>query len=433
MKDHKYGLFLKRRFLPIFVAQFLGGFNDNLLRSGLVVMIAYAHQKGIPLPIENAEVLVTICSALLVFPFILFSFLAGQLADKYEKGMLVRITKLAEVVIMLVACYGFATNNVYLLMVMLFISGTHSTFFGPIKYSILPDHLKKGELLAGNGFVSAGTYLGILSGLIAGGLLIEMEGNVIGYTAVTIALIGLFASLFIQHAKPAAPDMKINFHVVRGTAHIIRHARDSKSAFHAIMGLSWFLMIGSVYMAQFANYASLQVGGDHEVYTVFLGVFSVGIALGSVLCDKLLKGEISPRFSPISLLGISVFTYLMVLNTPTPAHDGLIGAVEFVTDLRHLPLLGSMLMVALCGGIYMVPLYALLQTESGHDTRSQVLAASNLFDSLFMTIAAIISAGLLAAGLKITDLFLVVATVNLVMCLYARKAATAFSGRASGA
>lgn len=431
MKDHKYGLFLKKRFLPIFLAQFLGAMNDNLLRSGLVVLIAYAGKWGITLPIDNAEVLVTLCSALLVMPFILFSYLAGQLADKCEKAHLVTLTKVAEVLIMLGAFYGFATSNIYLLMFLLFVSGTHSTFFGPLKYSILPDHLRPGELLAGNGFVSGGTYIGILAGLILGGLLVDLEGNVIGFALVGIALLGLAASFCIPRSHAACPHITLNWHVIHGTVEMIAHARRSRAAFYAILGLSWFLLVGSVFMAQFANYARSVVQGDNEVYTLFLCVFSIGIALGSVLCDKLLKGEVTPRYAPVALIGVSVFTYAMVALSPQPAHEHLLTAGEFLADPNHLPLLFSMLMVAVCGGVYMVPLYAMLQTESAADSRSRVIAASNMFDSIFMTVAAVVCAVLLALGFGITDLFLLLATLNLLVFLYARKAAQAYSNRAA--
>lgn len=416
----KYKLFLKRRFAPLFVAQFLGAFNDNMIRSGLVVLIAYADSKGIKLA-APAEILVTICSALLVVPFLIFSSVAGQLADKYEKGRLVIYTKIAEVGIMTVACYGFATHDINLLMFMLFVSGTHSTFFGPIKYSILPEHLKSDELLAGNGFIAGGSYLGILFGLICGGLLIEVPGNVIGYAAVLIASTGLLAAVLIPSSPPAAPEIEIGYHWIRGTAEMLEHAKRHRVVFLSILGLSWFLLQGSVFMAQFSNYAKSVVHANNEVYTLFLTIFSLGIALGSVFCDKLLKGEITARLSPYALLGVSVFTYLMLFFTPVPQHEGLMDVHEFITAPEHLPMLLSMLMVAVCGGIYIVPLYAILQSKSEARSRSQVIAASNVFDSLFMTIAAVVSAVLLQVGFVITDLFIVTATLNLFVAIYALR------------
>jgi acyl-[acyl-carrier-protein]-phospholipid O-acyltransferase/long-chain-fatty-acid--[acyl-carrier-protein] ligase len=203
----KYGLLRKRRFLAIFAATSLGAFNDNLLRSGLVVLIAYSVSKGIHLP-TSPEILVTICSALLVLPMLLFSFIAGQVADKYEKSRLVILTKIAEVGIMIFAHYGFETHNIYLLMALLFVSGTHTTFYSPIKLSILPDHLTKGELLAGTGFMASGSYLAVLIGMVVGGLLVEQPDNIIGDVAVFISAIGLLASLLIPKSKPAHPKVK---------------------------------------------------------------------------------------------------------------------------------------------------------------------------------------------------------------------------------
>ncbi len=423
LHTHKYGLFLTRRFWPIFWSQSLGALNDNLLRSGLVVMIAYAKVRGISLPLDREDILVTLCSGLLVLPLLLFSFLAGQLADKYEKARLITYTKFAEVGIMLGVWWGFETQNIYLLMALLFVSGTHSTFANPIKYSILPEHLREDELLAGNGFVSGGGYISILFGLITGGLLVVMPGNPIGWAALAIAAAGLTASLMIPRGKPAEPGMKLNFHLIHGTLSIIAQARKSNTLFHSILGLSWFLLIGSVFMAQFPNYAQGIMRADNAVYTLFLTVFSIGIAAGSVLCDKLLKGEVSPRYTPWALVGISVFTYMMVFTTPHPVQEGLTTIHDFVSEIRHLPVLVSMLMVAVCGGVYMVPLYALLQSRSESGARSRVMAASNLSDSIFMTAAAVVSALLLLSGLTVKDVFLCLATVNLLPAFLAYKAA----------
>ena len=416
----KYGLFVRRRFLPIFLATFLGAFNDNLLRSGLVVLIAYSAVKGIDLPVRP-EILVTICSALLVIPILLFSSIAGPLADKYEKSQLVVYTKIAEMVIMLCVLYGFATLNIYLLMAMLFVSGTHTTFYSPIKFSILPDHLKKEELLAANGFMAAGHYLAILGGLIAGGLLVEVEGNLIGIVAVCIAIVGLVASLFVPKSSIAHPEITVSLNIWKGTVGIMRNALHDQTVMRAIFGLSWFLLVGSVYMSQFANYAQAVVHADNEVYILFLVVFSLGIAIGSMLCDTLLKGEITAKYTPPLAFGTALFTFLMVMTTPTPTHDGLMGVWEFLSIPTHWPVLGCMLLVAVCGGIYIVPLYAIVQSQSHEQYRSRVMAASNLCDSVFMTIAAIGSAILLILGFGIEDLFVILSMLNLIVVWYAWK------------
>jgi len=420
LENLKYSLFLKRRFLPIFVTVFLGSFNDNLLRSGLVVLIAYSASKGIELP-TRPEILVTICSALLVIPLLLFSSLAGPMADKFEKSRLVVITKLVEIGIMVGAYYGFQTHNIYLLMAMLFVSGTHSTFYGPIKFSILPTHLKTGELMAGNGFMAGGTYVAMLLGLVAGGYLVELPGNAIGLTALLVAVVGLFASLFIPLAPASHPQAHIDLNIWRGTIDIIAYALREEKVRHTILLLSWFLLVGSIYMAQFSNYAQSVVKANNEVYILFLTVFSVGIAAGSLLCDVLLKGQISAKLVPISGAGISLFTFLVVMTTPAPAHEGFIGAAEFLEMPSHWPVLLSMLMVAICGGIYIVPLYAILQSLPSAQFRSRVIAASALSDAIFMTLAAFVSAMLLLVGFSITDLFLVMAVLGMGVVVYARK------------
>ncbi|MDX2072866.1 MAG: MFS transporter [Alphaproteobacteria bacterium] len=416
----KYSLFLRRRFLPIFLATSLGSFNDNLLRSGLVVLIAYASIKGITLP-ARPEILVTICSALLVIPSLLFSFIAGQVADKFEKSQLVIFTKIAEVLIMVCVYYGFATQNITLLMVMLFISGTHSAFYGPIKFSILPEHLKRNELLAANGFMAGGSYLAIMLGMVTGGLLVEMPGNAIGTAAVSIAVIGLLASLRIPHSKPAHPEMDVSYNIWRGSISMIGFATKNKRLLYSIIALSWFLMIGSVYMSQFPNYAQAVVRGNNEVYILFLTTFTVGVAIGSLLCDTLLEGKISGKLTRWAALGVSLFSYGMIMLTPEPVHEGLMTAAEYLADQRHWPVLLSMVLTAVSGGMYMVPLYAVLQSETQSTHRSRVLAASNFSDSVFITFAALVSALLLYYGLGVKDLFIVLASFNLLAVWYARK------------
>ncbi len=416
----KYSLFLKQRFLPIFLSTFLGAFNDNLLRSGLVVLIAYSASYGIDL-ITPPEILVTLCSALLVAPMLLFSSLAGTLADKYEKSRLVRYTKIAEVAIMAGAFYGFATNNIALLMLLLFVSGTHTTFYSPIKFSILPDHLQPGELLAGNGFMAGGSYLAILLGLIAGGLLVDMPDNIIGFTALCVAFVGLVASLFIPESQVSHPELEINWNLWQASKDIIAYAFADKVILGSIFGLSWFLLVGSVFMSQFANYAQMVLNANNEVYILFLTVFSIGIAAGSLMCDTILKGQITLKLTPLVALGVSLFTCLMVVVTPQENAGDLLNVGTFLDIAQHWLVLGCMLLVAVCGGIYLVPFYARLQSHTSPKFRSRVMAASNLSDSIFMTVAALVSALLLSIGFFITDLFMLLAVLNLIVVYYARK------------
>jgi acyl-[acyl-carrier-protein]-phospholipid O-acyltransferase/long-chain-fatty-acid--[acyl-carrier-protein] ligase len=423
LQNLKYSLFLKRRFLPIFLATFLGVFNDNVIRSGLVVLIAYSARNGIALPTQP-EILVTLCSALLGIPLILFSSICGSLADKYEKSMLVRCAKIAELLIMSAAYYGFAHQKIILLMGLLFVSGTHTAFYSPIKFSILPDHLSSKELLAGNGFIAGGNYLAVLFGLIAGGLLVEMPDNVIGTMMLCVAFVGWISSMFILPSKIAHPDMKIQFNIWKGSKDIILYACRNRLVMLSILGLSWFLLVGSVLMSQFANYAQAVLHADNTVYILFLVVFSAGVAIGSLITDGLLKGVISLHLTPIACFGVSLFTYGVVIATKTPAHAELIGVSEFLTVPQHWIILGCMLMVAASGGVYMVPLYATLQSHTPAQYRSRVMAASNLSDSIFAAFIALVSALLLSLGFSVTDLFLLVATLNLPVVYYARKKLT---------
>jgi acyl-[acyl-carrier-protein]-phospholipid O-acyltransferase/long-chain-fatty-acid--[acyl-carrier-protein] ligase len=321
-------------------------------------------------------------------------------------------------------------------MCLLFVSGTHTTFYAPIKFSILPDHLRSKELLAGNGFMASGTYLGMLFGMIAGGLLVEtpdhfpltiagqvytLPANLIGVVAVLLACFGTFASLFIPKSKIAHPDCHISFNLWKGSKSMVGYAFRDRYVLISILGISWFLLIGSVFMAQFANYAQAVVHANNEVYILFLTTFSIGIAIGSLLCDTLLKGEISLHLTRITALGISMFTYLMVATTPVANPGELLDVNAFLNVPQHWLVLGCMLMVAVCGGIYLVPFYAMLQHRTPESYRSRVMAASSLSDALLMVAAALVSAILLSFGFGITDLFLLVATLNLVVVLYARK------------
>jgi acyl-[acyl-carrier-protein]-phospholipid O-acyltransferase/long-chain-fatty-acid--[acyl-carrier-protein] ligase len=322
---------------------------------------------------------------------------------------------------MFCACSGFAHRDILLLMGLLFISGSHTCFYSPIKFSILPDHLQPGELLAGNGFMAGGSYLAVLCGLIAGGLLVEMPHNLIGIVALAVAIAGLLASFFILPSPIAHPHAHISLNLWRGTKDIIAYALSDKAIALSIFGLSWFLLLGSVFMSQFANYAQATLHANNEVYILFLIVFSVGIAIGSLITDALLKGEISLRLTSLALFGVSFFTYGMVAATSHPVPGALQNARDFIAMPQHLMILGCMLMVAICGGIYMVPLYAKLQHHTPAQYRSRVMAASNLSDAVLATVASLVSALLLSLGFRITDLFLVIATLNLPIIYYARK------------
>ncbi|MES2985278.1 MAG: MFS transporter [Pseudomonadota bacterium] len=408
----QYALMKTRRFLPLFMTQFLGSFNDNMFRSALAVMITYQFTSG-PISWLTAGVMVALCSTLLVIPFPILSPIAGQLADKYDKAQLIKWIKLSEVLIMSLAAYGFIHGEIYLLMALLLMTGVHSAFFGPIKYSILSDHLTEKELLPGNSLIAGGTYASVLAGLILGGLLVEHDkgGELIGYVLVGGAILGFIASRFILPTQPASAELKINYHVVREAITIIGQVRTNRPVILSILGLSWFLLIAAVFMGQFPTFAKA-VGGDNEVYTLFLVIFSLGISLGSLICNRILKGEISAKYTPVAAFFISLFIIAMVISAPAPT-DHLMGAWEFIEHSKHWPMMLSMLGIAVAGGVYIVPLYTIMQAKAEVKSRSRIIAARNVINSAFITLAMLISAGLLAIGLDVFALSIIIALLNL--------------------
>ncbi len=401
-----------KRFLPLFLTQFLGSFNDNMFRSALAVLITYQF-TGSSIPWLTAGVMVALCSTLLVIPFPILSPIAGQLADKYNKARLITWIKISEVIIMAIAAYGFTHDQIYLLMGLLLMSGVHSAFFGPIKYSILSDHLSEEELLPGNSLIASGTYASVLAGLILGGLLVEYDrgGEWIGYVLMAGAVVGLIASRFIPPTVPAAADLTIRYHVVREAIAIITQVCANRPVIVSILGLSWFLLIAAVFMGQFPTFAKA-VGGDNEVYTLFLVIFSLGTSFGSLLCNRLLKGEISAKYTPVAAFFISVFIFAMVTSAPAPT-DHLVGAWEFISHPSYWPMILSMWGMAVAGGVYIVPLYTIMQTRSEAKCRSRIIAARNVINSACITLAMLISAGLLAAGLDVFELSIIIAVTNL--------------------
>lgn len=409
----QFELLASRRFLPLFLTQFLGAFNDNVFKNAMVILITYAlaEKSGM-----DARLLVTAAAGIFILPFFLFSALAGQLADKFEKAALIRKIKLAEIVLMAMGAIGFYLGSVWLLMAVLFLMGAQSSFFGPLKYSILPDHLKESELIGGNALVEAGTFLAILLGTIIGGVLILKSGGVGFISAVVLltAMGGWFSSRHIPKAGPAAPRLKINFNFLGEAWNIVSHIRKNEDVFLSILGISWFWLVGFIFLAQFPVYGKEVIGGNEDIVTLFLTVFSVGIVLGALVCNRLLKGKISGSFAHIGALGMSAFIVLLYVVSP----DGLaetesyIGIREFV-GINHLLVLFSLLMVAVFGGVYIVPLYAIMQSRSEDSHRSRTVAANNILNALFMVGGALATMAALKMHMRVTDIFLALAVLNI--------------------
>ncbi|MCK5275896.1 MAG: MFS transporter, partial [Alphaproteobacteria bacterium] len=288
MQQSQFHLLKSRRFLPLFATQFLGAFNDNAYKQALVIMVTYG---VIQIGGNDPRVLITAAAGVFILPYFLFSAIAGQLADKLEKSRLILFVKIMEIAVMGLAGVGFLLENVWLLMFVLFLMGTQSAFFGPLKYSILPDHLREDELVGGNALIETGTFLAILMGTIFGGMMVGVEGGllIVAGTVMAVAAAGVAGAFFIPKAGPAAPDLKLNLNIVGESWSIVRHAAKTRAVFRSIIGISWFWAVGTIFLTQFPTFGVEIFGADESVVTLFLVAFSLGIGLGSLQCNRWLK------------------------------------------------------------------------------------------------------------------------------------------------
>lgn len=423
MTPHQFSLLTTRRFLPLFVTQFLGAFNDNAFKNALVILITYKMTTTSASP----QIVVTFAAGIFILPFFLFSALAGELADKLEKSRLITIIKFFEILIMLSAAVGFYMHSITLLMTTLFTLGMQATFFGPLKYSILPDHLHEDELIAGNGLIEAGTFLAILIGTIFGGILILMHYGewIISVCIILIAVIGWFTSFYIPVAKSDNPGLKIHFNIFKKTYELIQYSSTKKDIFLSILGISWFWLVGATFLAEFPVFAKESLHAEGSVVTFFLTLFSIGLGVGSLLCNKLLKGKVQATYVPLGALGITLFTVDLYLASNHAIHSLVtthyLTLSEFLHRLMGWRITLDLLLIAICGGIYTVPLYALLQQRSEKAHRARVIASNNVVNALFMVIGAIATMCLLKWGFTVVEVFLTVAIVNAFVAFYLRK------------
>jgi len=413
--------FRTKRFLPLFLTQFLGALNDNLLKNALVMLVTYriAAATG-----DHAQILVTLAAGLFILPFFLFSATAGQLADKYDRAAITRIIKLAEIGIMAVAIAGFFAQSVWLLLTALFGMGVHSTFFGPIKYALLPQQLADDELLPGNAYIEAGTFLAILLGTILGGLLVLQAHGVtlVSVALLAVAVTGYLTSRQIPAAQPSDPALLINRNIWQETWRIVGYARQDRQIFLCILGISWFWLVGATFLAEFAPYVKNVLHAGAAVVTLLLTVFSVGIGVGSFLCNRLLRGHIQSTYVPLAALAITVFGVdLYFASQHFSAGSGLLSLGQFVASPRAWRVLADLFFMAISGGVYIVPLYAIMQHRSAPAHRARVIAANNVVNAVFMVASAVITLALLSLHFTIPDVFLLVSLANLAAAIYICK------------
>lgn len=421
MAQSQFDLLKEKRFMPLFLTQFFAAFNDNVFKNALIILMTYkaARDSGV-----DSRVLVTAASGIFILPFFLFSATAGQIADKFQKHVLIRRIRLGEVFVMLFAAGGFFLQNYNMLLAILFCAGAISTFFGPLKYSILPEHLKEEELIGGNALIEAGTFLAILLGTIVGGLLILNDDGAVIISAILvgIAVLCWLTSLKIPAAPSGKPDLKISYNFIGETWRMLRQAPAEKVVFLSIIGISWFWLVGFTFLAQFPIYASHVLGADEHVVTLFLTVFSVGIAIGSLICNRLLKGAVSSKYVPLGAFGMSAGIFMLWLGSPAPAISAvLIGIGGFIATISGWIILASLLAVAVFGGIFIVPLYTIMQTRSEKSRRSRTIAVNNIMNALFMVLGAVITMFLMKMRIAVTDIFLLVGLINIPVALLIRR------------
>jgi 1-acyl-sn-glycerol-3-phosphate acyltransferase len=413
----QFSLLASRRFGPFFGTQFLGAFNDNLFKNALVVLLTFQTAQWTSLA---PGLLANLAAGIFILPFFLFSATAGQLADKYDKSRLARLVKLLEIAIMLIAGLGFWLKSLTLLLFSLFLLGLHSTLFGPVKYAILPQHLRDEELVGGNALIEAGTFVAILVGTLAGGLLAGSVNGVVWITAagVATAVAGYLTSRGIPAAPAPEPDLSINPNPITETWRNIGFARQNRTVFLSILGISWFWLFGALMLAQFPAYAKDILGGTESSVTLLLGVFTLGIGLGSLSCERLSAKLVEIGLVPFGSLGLTLFGLDLAFASPAPAASQPLPVLALLALPSTLHVLFDLFAVGLFGGFFIVPLYALVQIRSSSSHRARIIAANNIVNALFMVVGALAAAGLLSLGLSIPTLFGAAALCNAAVAIY---------------
>ncbi|MEA1607684.1 MFS transporter [Pseudomonas spirodelae] len=428
-EQSQFALLGKKRFLPFFITQLLGAFNDNIFKQSLILAILFKISSG-----TDKALLINLCALLFILPFFLFSALGGQFGEKFAKDALIRKIKFAEIVIMLLGAAGVLLGNLPMMLAVLFAMGTQSALFGPVKYSILPQHLEEQELVGGNALVEMGTFLAILAGTIGAGIIMASSGyaSIVAACVVLVAVLGYLASRGIPAAAAAMPELKLDWNILRQSWLIMKLGLGQRPAVsRSLVGNSWFWFLGAVYLTQIPAYAKEWLYGDESVVTLILTVFSLGIGLGSMLCERMSGHKVEIGLVPFGSIGLTLFGILLWWFSG----DFPEGAVahDWLTVLSYSQawwILGSILGIGLFGGFYIVPLYALIQSRTVEHERARVIAANNILNALFMVASAIASILFLSvAELSIPQLFLTISLMNIAVNSYIFKIVPEFSMR----
>ncbi|HVY23275.1 MAG TPA: MFS transporter [Steroidobacteraceae bacterium] len=405
--SNQFGLMREQRFRPFFFTQFLGAFNDNVFKTALITLITFHASQ---LTRIDSRTLVTLLPGLFILPFFIFSATSGQLSDKLDKDKVARGVKLFEIGIMCLAAFGFYYHRLWPLVTALFLMGVHSTLFGPVKYSYLPQHLHPDEIIGGNGMVEMGTFVAILLGQVLGAWLIVVhpDGGIAAIGVITVAILGWLASRHIPRTPAGDPALTIDWNPFSSTLHNLKLANTSRTVWLSILGISWFWFYGATVVTQFPNYAKGVLNGSEATFIAMLSIFSIGIGVGSLLCEKLSSGRVEIGLVPFGAIGLTVFGADFYFATPHAMEVGGL-TVRLICDL---------ILIGIFGGFYIVPLYALIQIRSAKHLQSRVIAANNIVNAAFMVASAIVSLILLKLGLTIAQLFLATAIFNAIVAIY---------------
>jgi 1-acyl-sn-glycerol-3-phosphate acyltransferase len=417
--DHpnQFALLTQRRFAPFFWTQFLGAGNDNLFKFAFTVMVTYQVQVSW-LPPAMAGLVI---GALFIFPFLLFSATSGQLTDKYDKTQMIRFVKWFEVAVMALAAYGFLNANVPVLLACVFLMGLHSTLFGPVKFAYLPQHLGERELTGGNGMVEMGTFVAILLGSLVGGLLIAIPStgvHFISWACLGVAVLGRLCAQAVPPTPSTDPGLKINWNPFTETWRNLKLANENVAVFRSLLGISWMWFFGAVFLSQFPSFAKEVLHGDEHVASLLLVVFSIGIGVGSLLCEMLSRRHVEIGLVPLGAIGMSVFAIDLYFASRGLPLSAPLSVSAFLAQPAHWRVMADLLLLSLFAGIYSVPMYALIQLRSQPSHRARIIAANNILNALFMIVSSVGVGALLGMGFSIPQVFLITGVLNAIVAFY---------------
>ena len=419
--QNQFQLLAQRRFAPFFWTQFLGAGNDNIFKFAFTVLATYhaAEWGGM-----DSKLAGPIIGGLFILPFMLFSATAGQLADKYDKALLARWVKNLEIVFMLVIAAGFVWHSAPLLFLGVFLMGCHSTLFGPVKFAYLPQHLTENELTGGNGMVEMGTFVAILLGTMLGGALVAIPGmgpTYVGMTSLVIAVAGRLAAQFIPASPAPAPDLKVNWNPVTETLANLKIAGQNRTVFLSLIGISWLWFFGAIFLTSFTGFSKDVLSGNEQVVTLLLALFSIGIGLGCILCEKMSGHKVEIGLVPFGSIGMTIFAADLYFASRGLQVHALTGALEFMKIGAHWRIMADLFLLAMFSGFYSVPLYALMQARAEPAYRARIVAANNILNAIFMVVASLMAAAILHGGLSLPELYLVVGIMNAAVAIFIYK------------